>query len=211
MNLTKNDTPRASAHKLLIWVNSVLIGAFALTIVVVGFVIADATIDPSHYVITGTAGDATLKQDRITVTGPLPDAVDITSISATMHVSAGFTGHLLVALSVLPGAAVVIFILLMMRRIVISTLAGSPFSNANASRLRLIGLALTILWPIATIINDFVTYQRLRAAGLSDLIESFTIDISASLLPFLMGAMFLVAGVVFRQGVTMRKEVEGLV
>lgn len=115
--------------------------------------------------------------------------------------------RLLVALPGLWGAALVIVIALLFRSVVTRIRNGGAFTAATTNRVRAIALVLIfggILYAAILAVTQFAL-----VAGLQDEVSVvFTIDPIA---PFVAGFVLLVLVEVFRRGIQLSEDVEGLV
>lgn len=118
--------------------------------------------------------------------------------------------RLLVALPGLWGAALVIVIALLLRSVVTRIRNGGAFTTATTNRVRAIALVLIfggILYAAILAVTQFAL-----VAGLQDEVSvAFTIDPIAALAPFVAGFVLLVLVEVFRRGIQLSEDVEGLV
>jgi len=138
----------------------------------------------------------------------LPAGVDVEAVRATVAARpSGLLEHLLVRLQVLPIALLALAVLVLMRRIVRSVVAGDPFVEANVRRLRIIGW-LVALSPILLVIAQVARSELVARSSVGDLALS---HVTIAFVPILIGGLLLVLAQVFAAGVRLRQDTEGLV
>jgi hypothetical protein len=119
-----------------------------------------------------------------------------------------FVDRLSFALPPLLWAALTLAVIWLLWRIVRTVSTGEVFSAVNARRVTAIGLLIAVgasLLQLATYWLDKGVIARSAAAGVLDVPFSF------SFVPLWVGAVIVLLAEVFRQGVRLRTEVEGLV
>lgn len=108
--------------------------------------------------------------------------------------------------------AVVAFIAVTLAQLVGTSRTASPFSEANARRLRVIGLLLVLGAPLASLASWACERWLVESSSVGD--EVATRDYVFASLPLwtmLVGAAVLVLAGVWRRGVAMAEDVRGLV
>lgn len=139
---------------------------------------------------------------------PLPPGVEVEAVRVTVPSEpSGLVEHLLVRLQLLPILLLALFVVVLLRRIVRSVLAGDPFVDENVRRLRIIGWLVAVS-PILLVIAQFARSELVARSSVADLaLES----IHVAFLPILVGGLLLVLAEVFAAGVRLRQDTEGLV
>lgn len=208
MDPSKNDSPDRGAPtprltKLVPWV---------LTFLTVTCVfVALGTI----YAIGGwtiTLGGITIKAPIIasptepTLLDDARMAVDSVQLTATPDL----LYYLLRAIAFLPGAAIFLYSLILMRSLVASVPAGESFTTANVSRIFRIGLVLAVGWPAAYLLGAIAIRILLAHEGVAERLVP-TFNLATLVWPLLAGAVLLVLTVILSAGTRMRDDVEGLV
>ncbi|MEV0154023.1 DUF2975 domain-containing protein [Micromonospora sp. NPDC050686] len=108
----------------------------------------------------------------------------------------------------LAAQALILAVLWLLRRIVRTVPAAEVFADANARRIVLIGLLVAVGGSAVQLLGyaaDRAVVARSAAAGVVDAAFSF------SFVPLAIGAIVLLLAEVFRQGVRLRADVDGLV
>ena len=142
------------------------------------------------------------------LTQTLPAGVEVEAVRATVVAKpSGLWEHLLVRLQVLPVVLLALAVLVLMRRIVRSVVAGDPFVEENVRRLRIIGW-LVALSPILLVLAQIARSELVSRSTVADLVLS---HITIALVPILIGGLLLVLAEVFAEGIRLRKDTEGLV
>jgi hypothetical protein len=138
----------------------------------------------------------------------LPPGVDVEAVRATIvSRPSGLWEQLLVRLQMLPIVLLALAVLVLMRRIVRSVVAGDPFVEENVRRLRIIGW-LVALSPILLVLAQLARSDLISRSSVGDLALS---QITIALVPILIGGLLLVLAEVFAAGVELRQDTEGLV
>ena len=142
------------------------------------------------------------------LTRNLPAGVDVQAVRATIVAEpSGLWEQLLVRLQVLPIVLLALAVLVLMRRIVRSVVAGDPFVEENVRRLRLIGW-LVALSPLLLVLAQLARSGLVARSSVGDVAVS---QITIAVVPILVGGLLLVLAQVFAAGVQLRQDTEGLV
>jgi hypothetical protein len=148
----------------------------------------------------------------------LPSGLEPWSLSAATKIApSGFQAQLLTLLASVPMDLIVIAIILLVRQIVVTTIGtdnseGNPFIQPNVRRLRIIAvilLATPLIQSWMKIAETELTFQSL--SNIPPETTMLTYDLSSPFIFFGMGFMVLVLAAVFKAGVQLREDVEGLV
>ncbi len=140
----------------------------------------------------------------------LPADVQVVSYNAWLPGPSDVVDYLLRAAEVLPSALILLLILRLLRTVVSSISHGEPFTDGNAFRICVMGASLVIGTPVALITTAIATQLQITRAELDgDVIV--TLDVLDVVFPVLGGVLLLILGGVFKMGVRMRTDVEGLV
>jgi len=137
---------------------------------------------------------------------PGPSVVQLWDVTKFQQVS-----YLVLQLS---GFAAVGFIAITLARVVSDSRGESPFSLRNVGRLRRIGLLVLIGAPLASYAHWAVERWMLDSSSMGDQVSLYRDSYHWSSLPWwsmLVGAAVLVLADVWRRGVRMADDVEGLV
>lgn len=106
----------------------------------------------------------------------------------------------------------VAFIAISLARLVAGSRGTSPFTSRNVRRLRWMGLLLMIGAPVASFANWLVLRWIVESSSMGDRVSVYDYRISsAPIWTMLVGAAVLVLADVWRRGVQMADDVEGLV
>jgi hypothetical protein len=114
----------------------------------------------------------------------------------------------------LVGFAVVALIAISLARLVADSRGESPFSLRNVARLRRIGVLVLVGTPLASFAHWAVERWMLESSSMGDRVSLYRDHYRWSSLPWwtmLVGAAVLVLADVWRRGVRMASDVEGLV
>ena len=137
-----------------------------------------------------------------------PTGADIEAIRATVSSEpSGLFEHLLVRLQGLPVLFLALFVIVLLRRIVRSVIAGDPFVPENVRRLRAIGWLIAVS-PILLVIAQIARSELVARSTVADLA---VVSMTIAVLPVLIGALLLVLAQVFAAGVRLRQDTDGLV
>jgi hypothetical protein len=137
---------------------------------------------------------------------PGPSVVQLWDVTKLQQLS-----YLLLQLA---GYAVVVFIAITLARLVADSRGESPFSLRNVSRLRRIGVLVLVGAPLASFGHWAVERWMLESSSMGDRVSLYRDEYHWSALPWwtmLVGAAVLVLADVWRRGVRMAEDVEGLV
>jgi hypothetical protein len=218
MDASNNDKPPASRRR-----EDRVITLLRIAIDVgIGFVVA-ATI----YVIGGwtlTIGDLTITaptvlnlQDCTTCTEAVldlaPPGVSVISQQVSVTAPSDISDYLTRAPETLLPATVLVFALRALRGVVTSLRQGSPFTTQNTKRLHRIGFELAVLWPLTYSVSVKLANDRIESGHLGELadLHVWSVNMAALLLPIFLGLVMLTVAAVFRVGMRLREDVEGLV
>jgi len=137
---------------------------------------------------------------------PGPSVVQLWDVTKLQQVS-----FLLLQLA---GYAAVAFIAITLARLVADSRGESPFSLRNVGRLRRIGVLVLVGAPFASVAHWAVERWMLESSSMGDRVSLYRDHYHWSSLPWwtmLVGAAVLVLADVWRRGVRMAADVEGLV
>jgi hypothetical protein len=101
-----------------------------------------------------------------------------------------------------------LIVLFLLYRIVVTIERGEVFSKTNAVRIRWIAAAVGIGGVAAQLIEFWAHRSMIARSAASGLVEA---QLHFSAAPLLVGALILVLAEIFRLGVRLRHDVEGLV
>ena len=147
----------------------------------------------------------------------LPGNVELWSSSVWANVRnehPNFTAKVLSRVSTVPLALILLAIIWMLRGIVLTAIGtdnseGDPFIRANVRRLRIISVLLLVTPLIDSWAQMAETEWVIRA--LPKDVASIEFDLSSALTFFGVGVLVMVLAEVFKIGVRLREDVEGLV
>jgi hypothetical protein len=106
----------------------------------------------------------------------------------------------------------VIFIAITLARLVADSRGESPFAARNVARLRRIGLLVLVGAPLASFVNWLVIRWMVESSSMGDEVGVYGYRLSSvPIWTILVGAAVLVLADVWRRGVRMADDVEGLV
>jgi lipoprotein signal peptidase len=107
-------------------------------------------------------------------------------------------------LGMLFGIAIVLYVLLLLRRILGSVLAGDPFAAANANRMRIIGVILVAAGALGPVAEYLAARSMLRMVHVSGVELTAPFDLRLDVI--LAGLLLLVLAAVFGYGSELERE-----
>lgn len=107
-------------------------------------------------------------------------------------------------LGLLIGIAVVLYVLLLLRRMLSSVLAGDPFAAANATRMRIMGVILVAAGALGPVAEHLATGTMLRMVPVRDVALTAPFDLRLDVI--LVGLLLLVLAAVFGYGSELERE-----
>ena len=189
-------------------------GLVTAGLVIAGAVAVMALLGVSSVGLSGASSRSVLPVDldpakvAPDLTQTLPAGVDVEAVRATVvSEPSGVVERLLVRLQVLPIALLALAVLVLMRRIVRTVVAGDPFVEENVRRLRIIGW-LVALSPLLLVVAQIARAELVTRSSVGDLALS---HLTIAFVPILIGGLLLVVAQVFAEGVALREDTEGLV
>lgn len=107
-------------------------------------------------------------------------------------------------LGLLLGIAVVLILLLLLRRILADVVAGDPFAAANAQRMRIMGIILVAAGALGPVVEHLVARSLLRRVPIQGVELTAPFDLRVDMI--LIGLLLLVLAAVFGYGSELERE-----
>jgi lipoprotein signal peptidase len=107
-------------------------------------------------------------------------------------------------LGLLIGIAVVLYVLLLLRRMLSSVLVGDPFAAANATRMRIMGVILVAAGALGPVAEHLAARTMLRMVPVRDVALTAPFDLRVDVI--LVGLLLLVLAAVFGYGSELERE-----